>query len=85
MEISLENLYVDTGAERVKGCFGSRDIGLHKICSSSMDSSVILTVSSAASISLLWCFCSSVCSKQLRDQFIFWPGWFESWIALSTG
>ena len=33
-----------------------------------MDSPVILTVGSIAAISLLWCFYSSVCSKQLQDQ-----------------
>lgn len=59
-----------------KGCSGSRDTELHKIPSSTMNLSVILTVGSIASISLLWCFHSCVCSKQLRDQFSFgWPSY----------
>ena len=59
-----------------KGGSGSRRTKLHKIPSSTMDSSVILTVDSIASISLLWCFHSSVCSKQLQDQFSFrWPSY----------
>lgn len=59
-----------------KGGSGFRDTELHKIPSFTIDSSVILTVDSIASIFLLWCFHSSVCSKQLRDQFNFrWPSY----------